>query len=159
MQVEFVIRGYPSHVRFVDWQRANSLPDDQLTLTPEQRDRARKLQIPERAYAVGIKAAECAGENAVQKMDRVAQSVVDAIRHRYPEDELRSIVWDFVERRFRFVIWHRDLNSEREYSAPPETVDDLLLEKEGAERRLKEQIDSAIGGDILDAMSDGERAQ
>ena len=156
MEVEFVIRGYPSRVRFADWQEANTLPDDQLKLTPQQKKDARKLRVPERAYAVGIKAAEFAGNHTVQKMEQVAGLVAEAIHRRYPGDDLRIIVWDFVEQKFRFVVGHRVDNSEREYALSTEAVDDLLLEKEGAERRLKHEADLVVGGGLIDAMTDRE---
>lgn len=157
MEVEFVIRGYPSKVRLAEWQEANTLPKDQLRLTPEQQERARKLQIPEAAYAVGIKAAELAGDHAVQKMERVARLIAEAIQRRYPQDELRTIVWDFVEGKFRFVFWDGLAKRELEHLLSTEVVDDLLLEKQGAEGRLMKEVDLEIGGTLIDAMTDGGR--
>src|SRR5205807_5363294 len=59
MKVELVFRGYPSRIRFADWERANSLPVGALPkLSKQQRARARKLRIPEDHYAVALKAAE-----------------------------------------------------------------------------------------------------
>jgi hypothetical protein len=156
MEVEVVLRGYQSRVRDADWQKANTLPDEQLTLTREQRDRAQLLQIPEHAYAVRKRAAEFAGDHAMEKITQLAQLIADTIARRYPEGELRSIVWDFVDGKFQFVFWQRMANREVAFAVPGELVDEVILEVQGADQRLLKSVDVVIGGGLMDAMNDGE---
>ena len=145
MKVELVFRGYPSRIRFADWERANSLPVGALPkLSKQQRARARKLRIPEDHYAVALKAAELSSEHALGKMERVARIIAAAAKKRLPEAELTSVVWDFRENRFEFLA---QINGREDCSPiPTAIVDDVLLEKEGAEERLKKAVDFELGG-------------
>ncbi len=145
MTIELVLRGYPSRIRFAEWQRANSLPVDALPkLSEEQKTRARKLRIPEDHYAVALKAAELTSERAIGEMERVARLIAAAATKRCPEAEVTSVVWDFREKRFEFLT--RIDGREDCDPIPTEIVDDVLLQKEGAEERLKKAVDFELGG-------------
>jgi len=148
MEIELVIRGYPSRKRLAEWQRANSLPEDQLPkLSEEQRERARQLHLPERAYAVALKAAELSGDRALEKMKQVGNLIARAVQDRDPETELASVVWDFYEQRFEFFTRHKigkDLHKECVHFIPTQMIDDVLLDKEGAERQLTEAVSSQV---------------
>ncbi len=143
--MELIIRGYPSRIRAADWQKANSLPEKELPrLTEKQRERTRTLRIPEHAYAIALKAGELAKEHASKKVERVARLIVDAVKKRDPAIEVTAVVWDFVEYQFKFLT---RVNGRENYdSIPTEIIDDVLLEKEGAEERLKKQVDYLLGG-------------
>jgi len=143
--MELVLRGYPSSLRFAEWQQANSLPADKLPhLNEGQKARARDLRISERGYAISLKAAELARQRADAKMDRVARVIAEAVRQRDPEAEVTAVVWDFRAREFKFL---RRVNG-KEYaeSVPTQILDDVILEKEGAEDRLRKELDYRLGG-------------
>lgn len=145
MTVELLLRGYPSRVRFKEWQIANSLPENELgKLSEDQRTRARSLHIPDRAYAVALKAKELSAERAIRKMEEVAQRINEAVKTRDGEGELKSVVWDFYGHSFQFITRHA--LGEYVHSIPTQVVDDVLLEKEGASRRLREAVDFELGG-------------
>ncbi len=147
MNVEIILRGYPSRMRFPEWQRANLLSEKQLPkLSNEQRARARKLGLQERAYAVGIKAAELASERAAEKMERVARVIAETVTNRDQEAELTTLVWDFYQHRFEFTVQHKVGPAPREciYSVPTDIVDDLLLDRNGAESRLKQAVEREL---------------
>jgi hypothetical protein len=141
--MEFVIRGYPSRTRMAEWQKANSALSEQLPqLSEEQRSRAQKLRIPERAYAVALKAGELARERLEGQLDYVAGLIDSAARKRGAE--VTSVVWDFFESQFRFTA--RENGREVKNTLPASIVDDLLLGKEGADERLLHQVDFLLGG-------------
>ncbi len=141
--MEFIVRGYPSRIRFVDWQKANSMvPDDLPRLSDEEKHRAQLLRIPDRAYAIGLKAAQLARERLVGELDHVGGLIASAAEKRGVE--VTTIVWDFVEHDFKFLT--RENGRERENSLPPKIVDDFLLGREGANRRLKQEVDFLVGG-------------
>ncbi len=148
MKIDLLMRGYPSQIRFAEWQKANSLPESELPkLSKEQRARARQLHVSERDYAVAVKAGELAESRALEQMERVARLVGQAVVKRDPEAELTSLVWDFWEHRFEFSTRHRiagDSHKECLHSIPTDVVDGVLQNKEGAERELKEAVDSEL---------------
>lgn len=148
MEIELVLRGYPSRKRFAEWQQANCLREEELPkLSDEQRARARRLHLSERAYAIAIKAAELASDSALEKMKRVGSLIARAVKDRAPEDELTSIVWDFYEHKFEFFTKHKigkDSFREYPYSIATQVIDDFLLEKQGAEGRLQEEVSSQL---------------
>jgi hypothetical protein len=142
--MEFIVRGYPSRIRFVDWQKANSLGPDALpALSDQQKRRAQQLRIPDRAYAIGLKAAQLARERLVGgELDHLGGLIASAAKKRGAE--VTTVVWDFLEHDFKFMT--RQNGREQPNSLPPNIIDDLLLGKEGADRRLKEQVDFLLGG-------------
>jgi len=149
MEIELVLRGYPSRKSFAEWQQANSLPESELPrLSDQQRERARRLHISERAYAVALKAGELAAQRALEKMERVGNLIARAVKDRDPEAELTSVVWDFYEQRFEFFTKHKIekdwYGNECVHSIATQAVDDVLLGKEGAERRLQEAVNSEL---------------
>src|SRR5574340_16263 len=104
MTMELVLRGYPSLLRFAEWQQANSLPANDLPrLSEEQKMRARDLRISERGYAISLKAAQLARQRADTKMDRIARLIAEAVRLRDPEAEVTAVIWDFWAREFKFL--------------------------------------------------------
>ncbi len=143
--MELIIRGRPSRIRFADWQKANSLPKEELPLlTEKQRERAQTLRVPEGAYAIALKAGELAKENASKRIQRVARLIVEAAKKRDPAIEVTAVVWDFVEHQFKFVT---RVNGREDYdSIPIQIIDDVLLEKEGAEERLRKELNFLLGG-------------
>ncbi len=145
MNIELVLRGYPSRIRFPEWQEANSLPPDKLPkLSEDQIARARKLRVPSHAYAIALKAAELANERASGKIEWVARMIAEAARKRDPELEVTSVIWDFWEHKFEFFT-RRD-GHQHVHSIATEIIDDVLLEKEGAGQRLKQAVDFELGG-------------
>jgi len=100
------------------------------------------LHIPDHAYAVAVQAAELARERLEDELDHVGELIASAAKKRGVE--VRTVVWDFVRHQFKFVA--RENGHERENNLPPTIVDDLLLGKEGADRRLKQEVDFLLGG-------------
>src|SRR5579863_392272 len=95
--MELVLRGYPSSLRFAEWQQANSLPADKLPhLNEGQKARARDLRISERGYAISLKAAELARQRADAKMDRVARVIAESDRGIRKQ---RSLRWSGISGR------------------------------------------------------------
>ncbi len=142
-KMELIIRGYPSRIRFADWQKANTLPKEELPrLTEIQRERARTLRVPDQAYAIALKAGELARKRLEGEMERVEGLIASAAKRRGAE--VTVVIWDFVESQFKFLA--RQNGREREHTIPGAIVDDLLLGKEGADRRLKEEVDFLLGG-------------
>lgn len=140
IQVDIILRGYPSRIRYPEWQKANSLPKDQLpTLSDEQRARVASLHVPEGAYAVGLKAAELAHDHAGDEMERVARMIAEELAKCDPQARLKCLLWDFVEGKFEFTVQH-EVGSECIYGIPHDVVDDLLLERQGAESRFREAV-------------------
>ena len=143
MNTELLLRGYPSRIRFAEWQAANSLPEDKLPgLSPEQKARARALYISERDYRVALKAAQLASERATSKMEQVARLIAEAVKSRDPKAVLTSVVWDFYGHTFEYFTRHD--GREYPHSIPTLIIDDVLLEKEGAEQRLKDAVNSEL---------------
>jgi hypothetical protein len=141
--MEFSVRGYPSRSRFADWQRANLMPSEELPeLSEAQKDRARKLRISEQAYAIALKAGDLARERLEGQLDRVGRLIASAAKKRGAE--VTAVVWDFYEHQFKFTA--RENGRELENTLPSSIVDDLLLGKEGADDRLKHQVDFLLGG-------------
>jgi hypothetical protein len=144
MQTEIILRGYPSRKRFAEWQQANMLPDEQLPrLTKEQAERARKLRISEKGFAIALKAAELARVQSFEKMERVAKCIHQVLRKHDPQSELATLVWDFSAHKFDYVVKHRSAPEqalEATYSIPPEVVDEVVLEHEGAEQKLATMV-------------------
>lgn len=143
MQVELLVRGYPSRMRFAEWQTARSLPESELPkLTQEQQARARRLHITDREFAVGLKAGQLMSERAAEHMERVARLVAEGLKNGGSSARLKTVLWDFYGGKFEFAI--EDETGTHPYSLPMETVDDVLLDKDGAEQRMKEQVDFIV---------------
>jgi len=141
--MDLILRGRPSKSRFTEWQVANSLPQEKLPeLSNDQRVRAKLLRVPERAYRVALKAGELAREHAWKKMEHVARIIAEAAQRRGVE--LSAVVWDFVQYQFNFVV--RVNGREYDHTIPTGIIDDVVLEKEGAEQRLKRDVDFLLGG-------------
>ena len=144
-KMDLILRGYPSRIRFAEWQKANSLPPDKLPrLSKPQKARAHRLGISDHEYAIALKAAELARERAVDKMEKVARLIIEAVHKRDPQAEVTALVWDFLRHEFKFLT--RVNGREDDDCIPPQVVDDVLLEKEGAEQRLKQKVDFLLGG-------------
>ena len=145
MTIDIVLLGYPSRIRFAEWQAANSLADEKLPkLSEEQKARARALRVPERHYAVALKAAELSGQRAAARMEWVARLIAEAAKRRDPEARVTSVVWNFREHKHEFFTRHD--GRQYTHSIPTQIIDDLLLEKEGAGERLKQAVDFELGG-------------
>ena len=143
--MDLILRGYPSRTRFAEWQEANSLPPKKLPrLSVDQKTRAQKLGISERAYAIALRAAELTRDRAAEKMEKVARFITETVKTRDPQAEVTALVWDFLGHEFKFLT--RVNGREHDDSISPRIVDDVLLEKEGAEQRLKQEVDFLLGG-------------
>ena len=144
MQTEIILRGFPSRKRFADWQQANTLPDEKLPrLTREQAERARRLRISEKGFAIALKAGELAREQSFEKMERVAKCIHQVLRRHEPQSELATLVWDFGAHKFDYVVKHGNGPGkalEAIYPIPPEMVDEVVLEHEGAEQKLAAMV-------------------
>jgi len=144
METEIIIRGFPPRHRFAEWQQANMMPAEDLPrLTKEQADRARKLRISEKGFAVALKAGELARDQSFEKMERVAKRIHQVLRKHDPDSELATLVWDFGAHRFDYVVKHQNGPGqalETTYSIPPEMVDEVVLEHEGAEHKLVTKV-------------------
>jgi hypothetical protein len=141
--MDLVIRGYPSRIRYPDWRKANSLPPEELpTLSQRQKDRARILRISDRAYAIGLKAAELARERLTGELEHVA-SVVQAVAKKR-DAEVTALIWNFYEHHFQIVTrWD---GKESSFDVPGELVNAILLGKHGAEQKLGQEVDFWLGG-------------
>ena len=148
MEAEIVIRGYPSRMRFAEWQQANLLAEEQLPrLTEKQKERVRRLHISEKEYAVVLKAGELAQAHSLKEMEKVANCIRRVVREQDPESELTTLFWDFGGHKFEYIIQHSispGRVKECPYAIPPELVDELVLGREGAEERLAQ----AVGNDL-----------
>jgi hypothetical protein len=144
MEAEIILRGYPPRQRFADWQQANMLSDEQLPrLTEEQTERARKLRITEKGFAIALKAGELARVQSFEKMEHVAKRIHQVLQKHGPHSELVTLVWDFGAHVFTYVVKHRNGSGqalEATYSIPPELVDEVVLEHEGAEQKLASMV-------------------
>jgi hypothetical protein len=117
-------------------------------LTKEQAERARKLRITEKGFAIALKAGELARDQSFEKMERVAKRIHQVIRKHDPDLELATLVWDFGARRFDYVVKHENGPGqalETTYSIPPEMVDEVVLEHEGAEHKLATKVANDLG--------------
>jgi hypothetical protein len=147
MSIELLVRGYPSRVRFAEWQAANSLPEAELEgLSKEQRALAQKLHVPEKAYAVALKAAELSHARAAEQMEVIAKLIAEEVKARDSQDELKTVIWDFSSHEFKFVTREVVGKNGKEVTntLPTEVVDDFLLEKRGSDRRLKDAVKIAL---------------
>jgi hypothetical protein len=144
MEAEIIIRGIPSRQRFAEWRQANMLSAEQLPrLTKEQAERARKLRISEKGFAVALKASELARDQSFEKMESVAKRIQQVLQKHDPDSELAVLVWDFDEKRFNYVVKRRNGPGqalEATYPIPPEMVDELVLERDGAEQKLASRV-------------------
>jgi hypothetical protein len=88
-----------------DWEAVKTLPADQLPpLTPEQREVARKLRIPEEDYARSALAGQRALEKMVAKTERVARYLVERLREMAPQAIVESVVLNTWEGRFEISL-------------------------------------------------------
>jgi hypothetical protein len=144
MEAEIIIRGFPPRHRFAEWRQANMLPDEQLPrLTKEQVERARKLHITEKGFAIALKASQLAQEQSFQKMERVARFIHQVLEKHGAQSELETLLWDFSARKFAYVVKQKNgpgQAPETTYSIPPEIVDEIVLEHDGAEQKLVERV-------------------
>jgi len=144
MEAEIIIRGFPTRHRFAEWRRANMLSVEELPrLTKEQVERARKLRITEKGFAVALKASELSRDHSFEKMERVAKCIHQVLREHDPQSELATLIWDFGERKFEYVVKHRispGLTPEAIYSISPDIVDEVVLGHEGAEEKLATMV-------------------
>jgi hypothetical protein len=141
MQTEIVIRGYPSRKRFAEWQKANMLPDGELPqLTVEEKRRASLLRVPEKAYAIALKAGELARDRAFEGLERVANAIAISVKKQDPNVELKAVTWDFFTGQFEFVTQHKSGSQFREcaHGMAPELIDELVLGRPGADQKLIE---------------------
>jgi hypothetical protein len=144
MEAEIIIRGFPPRQRFAEWGQANTLPAEELPrLTKEQAERARKLRITEKGFAVALKAGELAQDQSFEVMERVAKRIHQVLRKHDPHSELAKLVWDFGAHRFDYIVKHQNGQEEAletTYPIPPEMVDEVVLEHEGAEQKLVAKV-------------------
>ena len=117
------------------------LPDGELPqLTAEQKRRATLLRVPEKAYAVALKAGELARDHAFEGLERVANAIAISVKKQDPKAELKAVVWDFVSGQFEFITQHKFGNQFREcvHNMAPELIDELVLGRPGADQKLIE---------------------
>ena len=148
MQTEIILRGFPSRKRIADWQQANMLSDEELPrLTKVQVERANKLHITERGFAIALKAGELARVQSFEKMECVAKRIHHVLRQHEPQSELVALVWDFEAHKFEFVVKHGNgagQGLETTHSIPPEMVDEVVLGHEGAEQKLTTTVEKNL---------------
>src|SRR5579863_554220 len=81
-----------------DWRAAQNLPAERLpSLSPAQRETARKLHISEADYARSVFAAQGTGEKLLQKTERFARWLEAALEHKAPGTEIKTVLlntWD-----------------------------------------------------------------
>ena len=141
METEIIIRGYPSRTRFSDWVKANTLPESELPqLDEEQKRRVSFLRVREKAYAAAVKSVELARDFAFERLQQVAGAIARNVKKQNPEAELKAVVWDFYSQRFEFLVVRGLQDQLREYAylMDPALVDEVVLERQGAERKLIE---------------------
>jgi len=140
MEAEIIIRGLPPRHRFTEWRQANMLPVEELPrLTEEQAERARKLRITEKGFAVALKTSELSRDRSFEEMERVAKYIHKTLQKHDLQSELVTLVWDFDARVFNYVVERRNGSGpalETAYSIPRNLVDELVLGHAGAEHKL-----------------------
>jgi hypothetical protein len=148
MEAEIIIRGFPSRHRFAEWRQANMLTAEQLPrLTKEQAERARKLRITEKEFAVALKVGELARDQSFKKMECVAKRIHQELQKRDHDLKLAELIWDFDEQKFNYVVTRVDgagQSLEDIYSIPAEMVEELVLERDGAEQNLVSRVASDL---------------
>jgi hypothetical protein len=138
--MEIAVDGWRSSV--ADWDAVRGIPPDQLpALTPEQREVARKLGIPEEDYARSVVAGERNREALLTKAERLAHLLVQ----RLGQGQVERVVLRTVEHRFEIElrIEGRIVHVKIEESLIDDYFDNGSAE---SEERLGRILDRALGG-------------
>ncbi len=88
-----------------DWEAVRNLPREQLpSLTPEQRQVAQKLRIPEEDYARSVLGGQRTTESLLGKTERLARFLQDTLRVKAPEASLERVALNTWEEKFDVEI-------------------------------------------------------
>ena len=88
-----------------DWDAVKSIPDHQLPpLSPEQREVARKMGIPEREYARSFLAGQRTMERMVLKTERFARYLHERFREMAPQASVDSVALNTWDGRFEVSV-------------------------------------------------------
>jgi hypothetical protein len=128
-----------------DWGAAQALPREQIPpLTPEQKQAARELGIPEEDYARGAVASEKGAERDMWKAERFARLIHKELTALKPDAQIESVRLDGLHGSFEIEM---RLNGRRMPFQVSEKLVDELFESGSpeAERRLKRVLELAVG--------------
>jgi len=130
------------------WDAAQSVPPEQLPpLSPEQREVARKLGIPETDYARSALAIARTQELLLGKTRRLARVLESAAKRVGRPAEVRDVVLDTNEGRFDVVFQVRGQTVPARVSE--DVVDDYFeTGSEEAEQRILRIVDRVLSASV-----------
>jgi len=142
MGVELYVRG--GRISPAEWDAIQALPKEDLPpLTPEQRQVAQKMRIPEADYARGALASKQGAEKLLDVVERVARLLRKKLQVRAPSLELKRVALDTLKGKYEVEA---NLNGDTLTFRVDEQLIDELFEagSEIAEKRLDRVIDLAL---------------
>jgi hypothetical protein len=88
-----------------DWEAVKNIPEDQLPpLTPQQREVARKMGIPEGDYARSALAGQRTMEKMFAKTERFARYLMERLREIAPQASVESVILNTWDGRFEVSV-------------------------------------------------------
>ena len=127
-----------------DWEAVRGLPKEKLPpLSPEQREVAKKLQIPEEDYARSALAGQKTMEKLVAKTERFAGYLQQDLRKRVPRANIERVSLNTWDGKFEITV---EIDGSRTPLGIAEEVVDDLFESgaSDAQRRLERILDLAL---------------
>lgn len=132
-----------------DWEAVRNLPQEQLpSLTPEQREVARKLRISVEDYARSVLAGRRTTESLLAKTTRFARLLQERVRNRAAQADVESVALRTFEHRF-------DIELKLDGAVLPLRVDENIVDdlfesgSADAEQRLTRILDLALQARVL----------
>ena len=142
--MEIAVDGWRSSV--ADWDAVRNIPPDQLPqLSPEQREVARKLGIPEPDYARSLLAGERNREALLAKAQRLARLLEERLERSGIAGQVNRVLLRTVEHRF-------DVELRIDSRTVPLSIEESLVDdyfdsgSRDAEERLGRILDRALVG-------------
>ena len=142
--MEIAVDGWRSSV--ADWDAVRNIPSDQLPpLSPEQREVARKLGIPEQDYARSVLAGERNREALLGKAQRLAHLLEQRLKKSGIAGQVNRVLLRTVEHRF-------DVELRIDGRTAPLRIEESLVDdyfdsgSTDAEERLGRILDRALVG-------------
>jgi hypothetical protein len=133
-----------SRASISDWEAVRNLPREQLPgLTPEQKEVASKLGIPEEDYARSVLAGQRTMERLLTKTERLARLLEPSIRARQARAAIEHVTLNTWEDRFEIQI--RVDGNPFPLMIEESVIDDLFESGSAdAEERLRRILDIAL---------------
>jgi hypothetical protein len=137
------IRGQSGSVE--DWRRALGAPDSELPeLGKEEKEVARRMQIPEKEYARGVLVGIYAEKRKRQRGEKLGSEIERLLIPLGSYYQLKALTWDGTELKWSAKI----LSPKRvvEVAIPFEVADDVVDSGDSfSEERLKQLLLEALG--------------